>query len=257
MIQIKNAAELEKMRRACAISAAALKAGGAAIEPGISTAEIDKIIYDFIVRHGARPNFLHLYGFPATACISVNDTVIHGIPSHEQKIRPGDIVSIDTGCKIDGFNGDNACTFACGKLDKEAQRLLDVTKESLHRGIAAAQAGARIGDIGHAVQSYVEENGFSVVRSFVGHGVGKELHEDPEVPNFGPAGRGPRLVAGMTLAIEPMVNQKHYSVVTGADGWTVTTADGGLSAHFEHTVAITAAGPEVLTKAWEGPEWTL
>ena len=185
MIQIKNAVELEKMRRACAISAAALKAGGAAIEPGISTAEIDKIIYDFIVRHGARPNFLHLYGFPATACISVNDTVIHGIPSHSQKIRPGDIVSIDTGCKIDGFNGDNACTFACGKLDKEAQRLLDVTKESLHRGIAAAQAGARIGDALSQSQSYVEENGFSVVRAFVGHGVGKELHEDPEVPNYG------------------------------------------------------------------------
>ena len=139
MIQIKNAAELEKMRKAAAISAAALKAGGEAIEPGITTAEIDKIIYDFIVRHGARPNFLHLYGFPATACISVNDTVIHGIPSRDQKIRPGDIVSIDTGCKIDGFNGDNACTFACGKLDLEAQRLLDVTKESLHLGIAAAQ----------------------------------------------------------------------------------------------------------------------
>lgn len=145
MIQIKNAAELEKMRKAAAISAAALKAGGEAIEPGITTAEIDKIIYDFIVRHGARPNFLHLYGFPATACISVNDTVIHGIPSRDQKIRPGDIVSIDTGCKIDGFNGDNACTFACGKLDLEAQRLLDVTKESLHLGIAAAQAGARVG----------------------------------------------------------------------------------------------------------------
>ena len=168
MIQIKNAAELEKMRKACAISAAALKAGGEAIEPGITTAEIDKIIYDFIVRHGARPNFLHLYGFPATACISVNDTVIHGIPSRQQQIRPGDIVSIDTGCKIDGFNGDNACTYACGKIDLEAQRLLDVTKESLHRGIEMARGGNRVGDIGHAVQSYVEENGFSVVRSFVG-----------------------------------------------------------------------------------------
>ena len=257
MIQIKNAVELEKMRRACAISAAALKAGGAAIEPGISTAEIDKIIYDFIVRHGARPNFLHLYGFPATACISVNDTVIHGIPSHSQKIRPGDIVSIDTGCKIDGFNGDNACTFACGKLDKEAQRLLDVTKESLHRGIAAAQAGARIGDIGHAVQSYVEENGFSVVRAFVGHGVGKELHEDPEVPNYGHPGRGPRLVPGMCIAIEPMVNQYKYDVKTLGDGWTVNTRDGGLAAHFEHTIAVTANGPEVLTRGWEDPEWTL
>ena len=257
MIQIKNAVELEKMLRACAISAPALKAGGAAIEPGISTAEIDKIIYDFIVRHGARPNFLHLYGFPATACISVNDTVIHGIPSHSQKIRPGDIVSIDTGCKINGFNGDNACTFACGKLDKEAQRLLDVTKESLHRGIAAAQAGARIGEIGHAVQSYVEENGFSVVRAFVGHGVGKELHEDPEVPNYGHPGRGPRLVPGMCIAIEPMVNQYKYDVKTLGDGWTVKTCDGGLAAHFEHTIAVTANGPEVLTRGWEDPEWTL
>ena len=234
-----------------------LRRGGEASEAGITTAEIDKIIFDFIKRQGAKPNFKGLYGFPGTACISVNDEVIHGIPSHAKVIRPGDIVSIDTGAAFGGFNGDNACTFGCGKLDLEAQRLLDVTRESLHRGIAAAVFGARVGDISNAVQTYVEENGFSVVRSFVGHGVGKELHEDPEVPNFGPAGRGPRLVAGMTLAIEPMVNQKHYSVVTGADGWTVKTADGGLSAHFEHTVAITAAGPEVLTKAWEGPEWTL
>ena len=257
MIQIKNAAELEKMRKACAISAAALKAGGEAIEPGITTAEIDKIIYDFIVRHGARPNFLHLYGFPATACISVNDTVIHGIPNHQQQIRPGDIVSIDTGCKIDGFNGDNACTYGCGKLDLEAQRLLDVTKESLHRGIAMACGGNRIGDISHAVQAYVEENGFSVVRSFVGHGVGKELHEDPEVPNYGNAGRGPRLVPGMCIAIEPMVCQYKYAVKTLKDGWTVKTCDGGLAAHFEHTVAITAGGAEILTQGWEEPGWTL
>ena len=257
MIQVKNAAELEKMWRACAISAGALKAGGEAIEAGISTAEIDKIIYDYIVRHGARPNFLHLYGFPATACISVNDTVIHGIPSRDQKIRPGDIVSIDTGCKIDGFNGDNACTFACGKVDSEARRLMDVTKEALHLGIQAAQAGNRIGDIGHAVQSYVEENGFSVVRTFVGHGVGKELHEDPEVPNYGNPGRGARLVPGMTIAIEPMVNQKKAAVKTLQDGWTVKTCDGGLAAHFEHTIAITAAGPEVLTHGWEEPGWTL
>ena len=241
MIQIKNAAELEKMRKACAISAAALKAGGEAIEPGITTAEIDKIIYDFIVRHGARPNFLHLYGFPATACISVNDTVIHGIPSRQQQIRPGDVVSIDTGCKI----------------DLEAQRLLDVTKEGLHRGIEMARGGNRVGDIGHAVQSYVEENGFSVVRSFVGHGVGKELHEDPEVPNFGNAGRGPRLVPGMCIAIEPMVCQYKYAVKTLKDGWTVKTCDGGLAAHFEHTMAITAGGAEVLTYGWEEPGWTL
>lgn len=257
MIQIKNAVELEKMRRACAISAAALKAGGAAIEPGISTAEIDKIIYDFIVRHGARPNFLHLYGFPATACISVNDTVIHGIPSHSQKIRPGDIVSIDTGCKIDGFNGDNACTYACGKIDLEAQRLLDVTKEALHLGIAQAVAGNRIGDIGHAVQSYCEAAGFSVVRDFVGHGTGKELHEDPEVPNYGNPGRGPRLVPGMTIAIEPMICQYDYKIKTLSDGWTVKTRDGGLAAHFEHSVAILKDHTEVMTRGWEDPDFTL
>ena len=209
------------------------------------------------MRHGARPNFLHLYGFPATACISVNDTVIHGIPTRQQQIRPGDIVSIDTGCKIDGFNGDNACTYGCGKLDLEAQRLLDVTKESLHRGIEMARGGNRVGDIGHAVQSYVEENGFSVVRSFVGHGVGKELHEDPEVPNFGNAGRGPRLVPGMCIAVEPMVCQYKYAVKTLKDGWTVKTCDGGLAAHFEHTMAITTAGAEVLTHGWEEPGWTL
>ena len=245
------------MRRACEISAEALRLGGGAIEAGITTAEIDKIIFDFIKGRGARPNFKGLYGFPGTACISVNDEVIHGIPGKKKVIRPGDIVSIDTGAAWGGFNGDNACTFGCGKLDLEARRLLEVTRESLHCGIRAAVCGARVGDISHAVQTYVEENGFSVVRSFVGHGVGKELHEDPEVPNFGAAGRGPRLVSGMTLAIEPMVNQKHYTVKTDADGWTVRTADGGLSAHFEHTVAITAAGPEVLTKAWEGAAWTL
>lgn len=251
MIQLKNAQELERMRRACAISAAALRLGGSSIEAGITTAELDKIMFDYIKSQGAKPNFKGLYGFPGTACISVNDEVIHGIPSKKKVIRPGDIVSIDTGAAIDGFNGDNACTFGCGKVDLEAQRLMDVTKEALHRGIAAAVCGARIGDISHAVQAYVEENGFSVVRSFVGHGVGKELHEDPEVPNFGEPGRGPRLVSGMTLAIEPMVNQKHHTVITLPDGWTVKTADGGLSAHFEHSIAITSKGPEVLTIGWE------
>lgn len=251
MIQLKNAKELELMRKACLISAEALKLGGKSIEAGITTADIDKIIYDYIVKQGAKPNFKGLYGFPGTACISVNSEVIHGIPSKKVVIRPGDIISIDTGAAIGGFNGDNACTFGCGTLDIEAQRLLDVTRESLHRGIAAAVCGARVGDISNAVQTYVEEHGFSVVRSFVGHGVGKALHEDPEVPNFGPAGRGPRLVSGMTLAIEPMVNQNGHAVVTEPDGWTVKTADGGLSAHFEHTVAISAAGPQIMTAAWE------
>ena len=232
MIQIKNAKELDGMRKANALSAAALKYGGEHIEAGMTTWELDKLIYDFIVKHG-------------------------GIPNKQQQIRPGDIVSIDTGCKIDGFNGDNACTYGCGKLDLEAQRLLDVTKESLHRGIEMARGGNRVGDIGHAVQSYVEENGFSVVRTFVGHGVGKELHEDPEVPNFGNAGRGPRLVPGMCIAVEPMVCQYKYAVKTLKDGWTVKTCDGGLAAHFEHTMAITTAGAEVLTRGWEDPEWTL
>ena len=257
MIQIKNAKELDGMRKANALSAAALKYGGEHIEAGMTTWELDKLIYDFIVKHGGIPNFKGLYGFPGTACISLNDTIIHGIPSHDIVIRPGDIVSIDTGAKVDGFNGDNACTYAVGKIDLEAQRLLDVTKESLHLGIAAAQAGARVGDIGHAVQSYVEENGFSVVREYVGHGVGKELHEDPEIPNYGHAGRGQRLMPGMCIAIEPMICQYKCAVKTLKDGWTVKTCDGGLAAHFEHTVAITSNGPEVLTHGWEEPGWTL
>ena len=257
MIQIKNAAQLQKMRKVNEISAKALKFGGEHIEAGMTTADLDKIIYDYIIRHGAKPNFKGLYGFPGTACISVNDTVIHGIPSKDIVIRPGDIVSIDTGAKLDGFNGDNACTFAVGKIDLEAQRLLDVTHEALHLGIKAAQAGARVGDISSAVQSYVESNGFSVVREFVGHGVGAELHEDPEVPNYGTAGRGPRLVPGVCIAIEPMINQGKAAVKTLSDGWTVKTCDGGLAAHFEHTIAITANGPEVLTLGWEGNGWTL
>ena len=207
MIQIKNAKELDGMRKANALSAAALKYGGEHIEAGMTTWELDKLIYDFIVKHGGIPNFKGLYGFPGTACISLNDTIIHGIPSHDIVIRPGDIVSIDTGAKVDGFNGDTACTYAVGKIDLEAQRLLDVTKAALYKGIEQAVAGNRIGDIGYAVQSYCEDAGFSVVREFVGHGTGRELHEDPEVPNYGHQGRGPRLVPGMTIAIEPMICQ--------------------------------------------------
>ena len=248
MIQIKNAKELDGMRRANALSAAALKYGGQHIEAGMTTWELDKLIYDFIVKHGGTPNFKGLYGFPGTACISLNDTIIHGIPSHDIVIRPGDIVSIDTGAKVDGFNGDNACTYAVGKIDLEAQRLLDVTKAALYKGIEQAVAGNRIGDIGYAVQSYCEDAGFSVVRDFVGHGVGTKLHEDPSVPNFGHAGRGIRLLPGMTLAIEPMINLGTYKVKQLSDGWTVKTADGKLAAHFEHTIAITSNGPVILTK---------
>mgnify|MGYP003397568771 CR=1 FL=1 len=236
------------MRLPCQISAEALKLAGEAVTLGVTTAQIDKIVYEYIVSQGAKPNFKGYGGFPGSACISVNDTVIHGIPSRSIVLREGDIVSIDTGAAIHGFNGDNAATFACGKVSAEAMRIMDVTKESLARGIAAAQPGNRVGDISAAVQQYVESNGFSVVRTFVGHGVGKDLHEDPEVPNFGTAGRGPRLVNGMTLAIEPMVNEKSHVVKTLSDGWTTKTADGGLSAHFEHTVVITPNGPVILTK---------
>ena len=248
MISMKTAKEIEHMSRACRISAEALRLAGEAVKPGVTTAHIDKIIYDYIVSQGARPNFKGLYGLPGSAGISVNDTVIHGIPSRRIVLREGDIVSIDTGAAIEGFNGDNAATFACGEVSERAQRIMDVTKEALARGIAAAQPGNRIGDISAAVQAYVEEHGYSVVRSFVGHGVGKELHEDPEVPNYGEAGHGPRLVSGMTIAIEPMVNEKSHVVKTLSDGWTVKTADGGLSAHFEHTIAITPNGPRILTK---------
>ncbi|MEF9970254.1 MAG: type I methionyl aminopeptidase [Ruthenibacterium sp.] len=248
MILVKTAKEIELMRLACQISAEALKLGGEAVTPGITTAQIDKIIYEYIVSQGAKPNFKGYGGFPGSACISVNDTVIHGIPSRSVLLREGDIVSIDTGAAIHGFNGDNAATFACGKVSETAQRIMDVTKESLARGIAAAIPGNRVGDIGAAVQQYVESNGFSVVRTFVGHGVGRDMHEDPEVPNFGTAGRGPRLVNGMTIAIEPMVNEKSHVVKTLSDGWTTKTADGGLSAHFEHSVVITPDGPVILTK---------
>ena len=255
MIQIKNAKELDGMRRANALSAAALKYGGEHIEAGMTTWELDKLIYDFIVKHGGIPNFKGLYGFPGTACISLNDTVIHGIPSHDIVIRPGDIVSIDTGAKVDGFNGDNACTYAVGKVDLEAQRLLEVTKASLYKGIEQAVAGNRIGDIGYAVQSYCEDAGFSVVRDFVGHGTGKELHEDPEVPNYGHQGRGPRLVPGMTIAIEPMICQGDYKIKQLSDGWTVKTKDGGLAAHFEHSIAILKDRTEIMTRSWDDPDF--
>lgn len=248
MIQIKTPKEIEAMREACRISAGALRAGGAAIRPGATTADVDKAIYDYIVSRGAKPNFKGLYGFPGSACISVNQELIHGIPSKKVVLREGDIISIDTGAAVHGWNGDNAYTFACGSVDARAQKLLDVTKEALYRGIAAAVPGNRVGDIGAAVQQYVEENGFSVVRNYVGHGVGRELHEDPEVPNYGQPGRGPRLVSGMVIAIEPMVNEKSHVVKTLSDGWTVVTADGGLSAHFEHTIAITPNGPVILTQ---------
>ena len=193
------------------------------------------------------PNFKNYEGYPATACISINNEVIHGIPTNKRVLKAGDIVSIDLGAKFEGYHGDNAATFACGDVSPEAKRLMDTTKESLYEGIAAAVAGGRIGDISHAVQSYVEARGYSVVRQFVGHGIGTSLHEAPEVPNFGTAGRGFRLMPGMTLAIEPMVNAGGSEVKILPDGWTVLTKDGSLSAHFEHTVVITTDGPKIMT----------
>lgn len=248
MIVLKSSRELELMKEACEISAQALQVAGEAVRPGISTWEIDKIAHDFIIKCGAKPNFLGYGGFPATACISINDEVIHGIPNKKRILRDGDIVSIDLGAVKNGYNGDNAATFICGSCSPEVKRLVDTTRESLYKGIEAAVPGGRIGDIGNAVQTYCEERGFSVVRDFVGHGVGTKLHEEPSVPNFGHAGRGIRLLPGMTLAIEPMINLGTYKVKTLPDGWTVKTADGKASAHFENTIAITNNGPVILTK---------
>lgn len=248
MIVLKTNRELALMREACIISAGALKLAGEAVQPGVTTAEIDKIAYDYIKKCGAEPNFLNYNGYPATACISINDEVIHGIPSKKRVIKEGDIVSIDLGAELEGYNGDNAATFAAGKISSEAQRLCEVTKESLYEGISKALAGGRLGDIGWAIQSYCEKHGYGVVRSFTGHGIGKKVHEDPSVPNYGTPGRGVRLLPGMTIAIEPMINQGVPGVKTMSDGWTVKTADGKLSAHFEHTIAITSNGPVILTE---------
>ena len=248
MIVLKTTRELSLMKEACRISAGALRVAGEAVKPGVSTWEIDRIAYEYIKSRGAEPNFLHLYGFPATACISINDEIIHGIPSKERILKEGDIVSIDLGAKIHGYNGDNAATFACGKISEQAQRLMDTTRQSLYKAIEMAVPGNKIGDIASTVQVYCEERGYGVVREYTGHGVGRELHEDPSVPNYGKAGRGVRLLPGMTLAIEPMINEGTAAIRQMSDGWTVKTADHKLSAHFEHTVAITNDGPVILTK---------
>ena len=249
MIVLKSSRELELMKEACEISAQALQVAGEAVRPGVSTYEIDKIAHDFIIKCGAKPNFLGYGGFPATACISINDEVIHGIPSKKRIVKDGDIVSIDLGAVKNGYNGDNAATFICGTCSPEVKRLVETTKESLYKGIEKACPGGRIGDIGFAVQSYCEERGFSVVRDFVGHASRARTRTRTSVPNFGHAGRGIRLLPGMTLAIEPMINLGTYKVKTLSDGWTVKTLDGKASAHFEHTIAITNNGPTILTRA--------
>ena len=247
MIVLKTSRELAAMRDAGRIAQRALRLAGEAVEPGVSTWELDRIARRYIEEQGAVPTFLGYGGFPASSCISVNNVVIHGIPGKGTLLKEGDIVSIDIGATYEGFVGDNAWTFPCGKVSEEAQALMDTTRESLFEGIKAAKAGNRIGDIGSAVQRYVEARGYSVVRDFVGHGVGAKMHEDPSVPNYGTPGRGVRLLPGMTIAIEPMINAGTHAVKVLPDGWTTVTADGKLSAHFEHTVAITADGPVILT----------
>ncbi len=247
MIVLKTQREIEAMTVACRISAKALKIAGQAVEPGVSTGEIDSIVRKYIESCGATPTFLNYNGFPASACISVNNEVIHGIPDLGRIIKEGDLVSIDLGAALNGYTGDTAATFAAGDISGEAKRLRDVTEESLYKGIQAAIPGGRIGDIGYAVQSYCEKRGFSVVREYTGHGVGAKLHEDPAVPNYGTPGRGVRLLPGMTLAIEPMINAGAAAVKTLSNQWTVVTADGKLSAHFEHTVAVTNDGPVIMT----------
>ena len=248
MIAIKSERELTAMRQACKITAAARALAGEMVRPGVSTKEIDKAVYDFIVAQGAKPSFLGYNGFPGSVCASINDTVIHGIPNN-YVLKEGDIVSIDVGAYYQGFHGDCAATFPCGAISTEAQKLIDVTKQSFYEGLRFATQGHRVSDISHAIQTYVESNGFSVVRTFVGHGVGAQLHEEPEVPNYGKPGRGPRLLRGMTLAIEPMVNMGVEDVRILKDGWTTVTADGKLSAHYENTVLITDGEPEILTVA--------
>ncbi len=248
MIAVKNSSQLAQMRRACKIAANALAVGAAEVKVGATTAQIDAAIKKYILSQSAKPSFLGYDGFPASACISVNDEIIHGIPGG-RKLHKGDIVSIDVGAFHGGFHGDTAATFPVGECDPEDLRLLEVTKSALSAGISAARAGNRIGDISNAVQKVVESAGFSVVRDYVGHGVGEQLHEDPEVPNFGSPGHGPRLVEGMTIAIEPMVNAGGWEIDILDNNWTVVTTDGKKSAHFEHTVLITADGGKPLTTA--------
>jgi len=246
MISIKTQQELEIMRKACKITAAARALAGEMVRPGVTTAQIDKAVHDFILSQGATPSFLHYEGYPASACISVNEVVIHGIPGN-RVLKEGDIVSVDVGAYWHGFHGDCAATYACGRISDEAQRLIDVTKQSFFEGISFARQGNRVSDISHAVQTYVEKNGFSVVRAFVGHGVGEHMHEEPSVPNYGNPGKGPRLVKNMTIAVEPMVNMGTYDVRVLRDGWTTVTADGKLAAHYENTILITDGDPEILT----------
>ena len=246
MVKLKTLTEIEKMRQAGEIAAAARALAGEMVTPGVTTHEIDRAVHAFILSRHATPTFLHYCGYPASVCVSVNDEVIHGIPG-KRKLEEGDVVSIDVGATYKGFVGDCAATFIAGDGTDEAKRLIAVTRQSFFEGIANATPGHRVGDIGAAVQRYVEENGFSVVRDYVGHGVGAVMHEDPEVPNYATGRPGPRLYPGMTLAVEPMVNAGIWQVRVLRDGWTVKTADGSLSAHYENSILITDGKPEILT----------
>ncbi|EEH96442.1 type I methionyl aminopeptidase [Clostridium tertium] len=246
MIIIKNNKEIDLMRSAGRIVAETLLLVEEKVRPGITTAEIDRIAEEFITKHGAKPSFKGLYGFPASLCISVNEQVVHGIPGG-YVLKDGDIVSVDCGAYLNGFHGDAARTFAVGNVSEEANKLIKVTEQSFFKGIEYAKVGNRLTDISHGIQSYIEASGFAVVRDFVGHGIGRVVHEDPDVPNFGKPGRGPKLAQGMALAIEPMVNLGSYKVKTLNDDWTVVTSDGSLSAHYENTIVILPDGPEILT----------
>ena len=251
MISLKSPREIEAMRRAGRLTAQARALAGSLVRPGITTHEIDRTVRRFIESHGAKPSFLGYGGFPGSACISVNEVVIHGIPG-PYKLKEGDIVSVDVGALIGGFHGDCAATYLCGEVSPEAKRLVEVTQQSFWEGIQKARRGFRVSDIGHAVQEYVEQNGYSVVRDFVGRGGGKKVHEPPEVRNFGPAGHGPRLQPGMTIAVEPMVCAGSWEVENREGNWTTVTKDGSLAAHYENTILITEDGPEILTVTEDG-----
>lgn len=247
MISIKSAKQIQKMRESCKLTRELFLILEEKIRPGVTTMELDTIAYNFYKKHGATPNFLNYNGFPGTICASVNDEVVHGIPSRHRVLAEGDIISIDMGCILDGWHSDAARTFAVGRISDEAQRLIDVTRESFFKGIEVIKHGVKMGDVSWTIQNFLESNGYGVVRDLVGHGVGRSLHEEPEVPNFGKAGRGVRLAAGMTLAIEPMVTAGDYHVNVLDDDWTVVTRDGSLAAHYENTVAVTREGVEILT----------
>ena len=246
MITLKSEHEIELMRRAGKITAAARALAREMVKPGVTTQQIDKAVFDFIRSHGATPSFLHYNGYPASVCVSVNDEIIHGIPG-PRVLQEGDVVSVDVGAYIGGFHGDCAATFACGAISEEAQRLIDVTRQSFFEGIRYARDGHRLLDISAAIQEYVESNGFSIVREYVGHGIGTQMHESPEIPNYGHPGHGPKLLRGMTLAIEPMVNAGTAAIRQMPDGWTVRTLDGKYAAHYENTILITDGEPEILT----------